>query len=116
MPVEEDLTGVDLVDAGQALHQSRFSGAVVPDQGSYLPRVHAEVDVMQHMHRAEALVDVAHFQKRGFGHNDSCLPARVLSEVFPRITVHCARGPSVRACRDGKPARRIRSVNLLSSY
>ena len=38
LAVEQDLAGVGRVDAGQDLHQRRFAGAVLADDGQHLAR------------------------------------------------------------------------------
>ena len=55
--VEQEAAGVGAVDAGETLHERRLAGAVVADQRGDLAGVDREVDVVQHVHRAEALVD-----------------------------------------------------------
>ena len=57
LALEEELPGVGAVDAGDRLDQRRLAGAVVTDEGGDLARVDLEVDVVQHLDGAEALVD-----------------------------------------------------------
>ena len=61
--LEPDLAGVEGVDAGDALDQGALAGAVVTDEGGDLAGVDLEVDTVQHLHRAEALVDSREGQK-----------------------------------------------------
>ena len=67
LAVEEDLTGIRGVDAGDALDQRRLAGAVVAHEGHDLAGAHLEVDVCQGLHRAEALRDPAQLERRRFG-------------------------------------------------
>jgi hypothetical protein len=65
--VEADLAGIGAVDAGQALHQCRLARPVVPDQCGHLTPVDVEIDIVQHVHGTEALVDAPHGEQRGHG-------------------------------------------------
>ena len=65
--IEADLAGIDRVDAGQALHERRLARPVVPDECGDLALIDVEVDIVQHVHRTEALVDAPHRQQRGNG-------------------------------------------------
>ena len=64
LALEAVLAGVEGVDAGDALDQGALAGAVVPDQRGHLAGVDVEVDVLEHVHRSEALVDAAQRQQR----------------------------------------------------
>jgi hypothetical protein len=55
-----DLAAVGLVEAVQDRHQGRLAGAVLADDAVHAARGHRERDVAVGVHRAEALVDVAH--------------------------------------------------------
>ena len=57
--LEEVVAGVDRVRAADALDERGLAGAVVADQGGDLARVGGEVDVLEHVDGAEALVDAA---------------------------------------------------------
>ncbi len=63
--LEGDLPAVDGVDAGDALDQRRLAGTVVAHQRGDLTRIDGEVDVMEHLDGAEALVDPG--QDSGWG-------------------------------------------------
>ena len=52
------------VDADDALDERRLAGAVVAHERGDLPGVDGEVDVVQHVHRAEALVDRLELEDR----------------------------------------------------
>ena len=64
LAVEDVLTGVEGVDAGDALDQGALAGAVVADQRGDLARRDVEVDAAQHVHGAEALLDPAQAEQR----------------------------------------------------
>ena len=68
LAVEAELARVDGVDAADALDQGGLAGAVVADQRGDLAGVGGEVDVVQDLHRAEALVDPAQLEQGGRGH------------------------------------------------
>ena len=55
LSLEVDVALVDRVDPGDALDQRRLAGAVVADERHDLARPHLEVDVLERVHRAEAL-------------------------------------------------------------
>ena len=89
LALEEDLAAVDRVDARHALDQRRLAGAVVADEGGDLAGTHREVDLVQHLHRAEALVDPAQLQSIGSGHG-----------VITCLVVACADArPGAAPCR-----------------
>ena len=50
-------------DAGDGLDQRRLAGAVVADEGDDLAGVDVEVDVLERLHRPEALGDPAQLQE-----------------------------------------------------
>ena len=52
------------MDAGQKLDQRRFTGAVLADDGVDLALFEGEVDCLQGMGRAEALVELVERQDR----------------------------------------------------
>ena len=58
LALEEDGAAVDAVDAGDALHERRLTGAVVADQRGDLARIDVEVDVVEDVDRAETLVEL----------------------------------------------------------
>src|SRR5690606_39966991 len=66
--LEQDLPGVERVDAADALDQRGLSRPVVADQRGHLPGRHHEIYLAQYLHRAEPLVDAAHLQQRRGGH------------------------------------------------
>ena len=70
LALEEDLAGVDRVDAGDRLDQRRLAGAVVADERHHLALAHLEVDVAQRLDGAERLRDPAELECRGVGHGD----------------------------------------------
>src|SRR3954452_2421969 len=70
LALEQVLAGVEAVDPGDGLHQGRLARPVVADQRRDLSGVDGEVDVVQHVHGTEALVDAAQLQQR-FGHGPS---------------------------------------------
>ena len=57
LALEQNSPGVDGVDPADALDQSGLAGAVVADERGDLAGVDGEVDVVQHLDGAEALVD-----------------------------------------------------------
>ena len=67
LALEEQLTAVDAVDAREALDQRGLAGAVVTDQCGDLAGIDVEVHVVEHVHGAEALVELASREDR-FGH------------------------------------------------
>ena len=56
-PFEQELSRVDRVDAADALDERRLAGAVVADQRHDFAGIHVEVDVVQDLDCAKALVD-----------------------------------------------------------
>ena len=64
LPSKKYVAGVEGVDAGDALDQGGLAGAVVADEGGHLAGVDVEVDVVQDLHGAEALVDASEAQER----------------------------------------------------
>src|SRR5262249_24202689 len=75
-PVPVELVGarVDRVRPTDALGERGLAGAVVTDEGHYLAGPGLEVDILQHVHGAEALVDAVHTQDRRICHGPSSLP------------------------------------------
>ena len=69
LALEAYLAAVDRVDAREALDQRGLAGAVVTDEGRDLSRVDVEVDVVQDVDGAEALVELRDLKDR-FGHTD----------------------------------------------
>src|SRR6476469_8889196 len=67
LALEAVVAAVAAVDAGDDLDQRGLPGAVVADQGRDLSGVDGEVDVVQDMHHAEALVDSAQLEQRFHG-------------------------------------------------
>ena len=65
LAVEEDLAFIERVNAADALDQRRLAGAVVAEQGQHLAAIGLEADILQRMHRAEALLRVADGENRG---------------------------------------------------
>ena len=61
LPVDEDLTLVGEVYAGEHVHQRRFAAAVLAQQGKYLAPVYVQPDLVVRHDRAEGFRDVAHF-------------------------------------------------------
>ena len=51
LALEQDLAGVDRVDADDALDERGLAGAVVADERGHLARVDVEVDVVQDVDR-----------------------------------------------------------------
>jgi hypothetical protein len=72
---EADLAAVDRMDAGHALDQRRLACPVVADERGDLTGPHVEVDVVQHLHGAEALVHPAQLQD-GLTHDLPPVPVR----------------------------------------
>ena len=63
--VEDVVAGVEPVDAGDPLDEGALAGAVVTDERGDLPGVGVEVDALQDVHRAEALVHPPQRQQGG---------------------------------------------------
>src|SRR5574337_926678 len=61
--VEADVAFVGRVDAGDRLHQRRFAGAVVADQGDGAAGLDREGDAAQSLDRAERLAHVRKFEQ-----------------------------------------------------
>ena len=69
LAVEEELALVDLVHAGEHLHQRRLAGSVLADQRVHLAGAQVEVHVLERLDAGEALahpLDVQ--QQRALGH------------------------------------------------
>src|SRR5580658_978107 len=62
--VDENVSGVALVGAGEDLHQSRLARRIVADQSQHFARRQAQMDVDQRLHRTEALANSAHLHDR----------------------------------------------------
>ena len=64
LPAIDDLAviGAGRIDARQHLHQRRFAGAVLADDGVDLAFLDAEVDVRQRLDAGKRLGDAAHLQ------------------------------------------------------
>jgi hypothetical protein len=60
--VEMDGAPVRLVDAGDDLHQGRFAGAIVADQGHHFAGIDLEIDTEQDLDRPEMLLDAVELQ------------------------------------------------------
>ena len=67
LPIDEDLTLVRPIDAGQDLDERRFSGPVFTDQRSDLPWVKADRHLVERLHARKYLADATHFQNGGSG-------------------------------------------------
>ena len=80
-----------LLMPGEALDQRGLAGAVVADQRGDLSGIDVEVDVVEDVHGAEALVELAGREDR-FGHG--VRPSRVVGTGRVRATV---AGRGVRA-------------------
>ena len=63
-PSEQNLPLRGQIRAAQNLHQRGFARGVVAHKTQDLPRIERKVNAAQGMHRAEALVDVAHLNDR----------------------------------------------------
>ena len=61
-PVHPDLAGLKVVDAGEALDQGGFSGAVLPHEGVNLPLAQGEVHIVQRLDAGEGHADSPHRQ------------------------------------------------------
>ena len=66
--VHPDLTGLKVVDAGQALDEGGFSGAVFPHQGVDLALAQGEVHIAQRLDPREGHADAPHGQYNVFFH------------------------------------------------
>ena len=62
-PLIQCLTGILVIDAGQNLHQRRFSGAVFADQRMDLAGAQLELCVIQRTHAWKTLVDSFHLDQ-----------------------------------------------------
>ena len=58
-----DIAVVGAIDAGDRLHQRRFSSAVVADEADDAARFHGEGDAAQRLDRSERLAHVLEFEK-----------------------------------------------------
>ena len=79
LAVPEDLAAAARMDAGQQLDQGRFAGAVFADDGVDFALLEGEVDGLQRMGGAEALVELAQLEDRASGAPDAPLPAEPTS-------------------------------------
>ena len=75
--VEKDLAFVERVDAADAFDQRRLAGAVVSEQGEHFAAIGLEADVLERVHRAEALLRVADRENRGSSAPGSLGPRRL---------------------------------------
>ena len=107
LAVEEVLARVDRVDAADALDERRLAGAVVADERGHLAGpVDVEVDVVEHLHRAEALVD-ARAVPAGVWRSRAVAPVKRWST---RDQGHPANPGGARSARrrDGRLSRSVR--------
>jgi hypothetical protein len=65
LPVVEVVTAVAAVDARDHLDQRGLAGTVVADERCHLAGIDGEVDVVEDVDDAEALVDLPHLQQWG---------------------------------------------------
>src|SRR5579859_2357796 len=63
-PLEEDLTVVRLVHAGDGAGEHRLPGTVVPAQAGHQARGQVQVHPVERLHRPEVLVDAPQLQQR----------------------------------------------------
>ncbi len=106
LSVEQVLPGVDAVDARDALDQRRLAGAVVTDQSGHLAGIDRQVDVVQHLHRAETLVHPPQFQDRSRSAGSSAAP-RIRVRTGVRST---GAGPG-RRCDVVRARQNLRSAD-----
>src|SRR5690606_34644130 len=64
LAVETECSRIDAVNAGETLDQRRLAGTIVADQRRHLAGIDTEIDVVQYVHGAEALVDAEHLEQR----------------------------------------------------
>ena len=62
--VDVAVIGAVRIDAGEHLHQRRFAGAVLADDGVDLAGTHVQIDVLKGLHTRKSLGDAAHLQDR----------------------------------------------------
>ena len=79
--IEKDLTVIECVDAADAFHQGRFAGAVVPKQGQHLAAMSFEADILQRVHRAEALLRMTDRENRGRRGRSHCVLAACMARA-----------------------------------
>jgi hypothetical protein len=65
LALDQQLSFVGDMDAGEDLDQGRLAGAVVAEHAGHLAGVHLQGDVLQGVDAAEVLGDVAGLQQRG---------------------------------------------------
>ena len=53
LTVDEDMTGVGIVDAGNHIHQRRFAAAVLSENRENLAAVYGKIDILVGDHVAE---------------------------------------------------------------
>jgi hypothetical protein len=61
-PVKEELSGVDAVDAADALDECRLARPVVTDEGGDLTGIGGEIHGCQRVYRTERFVDSPQFE------------------------------------------------------
>jgi hypothetical protein len=61
-PRQKELSGVDALDAADALDECRLAGPVVTDEGGDLTGIGGEIHGCQRVHRTERLVDSPQFE------------------------------------------------------
>jgi len=59
----EQIAAGGLIEAGEQAQQSALAASAAPDHGDELPRRNVQVDVTQHLPRAEGLLQIAHYQR-----------------------------------------------------
>ena len=62
--IEQDLTGIHLIDAEHTFHKCGFTGAVLAHQGVNRAGTEAELCVVQRLYAGEGLAHTAHLQQK----------------------------------------------------
>ena len=62
LSLENDLSGIHLIDAEQAFHQRRFAGAVFPHQGMDSSGADVQIDLVKRLDAGKGLTYPPHFQ------------------------------------------------------
>src|SRR5262249_32980058 len=68
LTIEQYLAGLGRKEPGEDLHQRRFPGPILADDGEHLPRIQVETDPVEGLNPWEMLADLTDLKERGGCH------------------------------------------------
>ena len=102
-PVDQDLAGVRLIDAGDDLDQRRLARAVLAEQRVNLAGADVERDAAQRAHAGKALLEVAHLEQRGGRRRRRAHAASVACDSGSTTTVRTPASASMPSASGAAP-------------